>query len=153
MKKIHINKITVDKDEIMKAKIDSLLCNSNTTLCNISYSIDDSKEVYNISLKVVGDVNIHYKNDIYRYADDYPDELIEIIKRGVIDSTPEVELWENNWIEVIGDDVMSALGSDTADGTFDSTLDVVKLLIAELMDLYNIKLKDISFTTNTWDFI
>ena len=109
-----------DGPEVAKAAIDSMLVDSDTKLAGIVVDINGQREM--VDLMVYGEVRIQYKDDIYRYPDEYPEELVEIIKTDrQWFERDDIYVMENNWCEVIftrkGEYQSEAYG-DICDGEF-----------------------------------
>ena len=77
---------------------DSLLFNHGDIIASLS-----SSNGILVQIGVVGDVRIVYKGDVYRYPDNYPDEITKALKDGTfsqMESDGTVEVINNNWFEV-----------------------------------------------------
>ena len=53
-----------------------------------------------VILDIHGEKRIHYNHEVYRYTQDFPDELIKILQDGTVDEHPEVEIIDNNWLDI-----------------------------------------------------
>lgn len=74
---------------------------------------------YRVTIEVYGDKRIIFKNQVYKSAYNYPDELKEIIKRGNYFNNNDIEIIDNNWFEI---DVYE---KDTTDNMYELTHDEV----------------------------
>ena len=77
---------------------DSLLFNHGDIIASLS-----SSNGILVQIGVVGDVRIVYEGDVYRYPDNYPDEITKALKDGTfsrMESDGTVEVINNNWFEV-----------------------------------------------------
>lgn len=97
MSEIKLKKFSCDKEELKKAAINSLLCDSGE-LASLEFEFNGKNET--ICLFVSGEKRIVFNGECYRYVQDYPEELIKIIKSGKIDSSKDVEIHNNNWVEL-----------------------------------------------------
>ena len=62
-----------------------------------------SGRIRNITVSIVtqGHVNISWKEENYRLRQDFPDDLVEVIRAGKLGEHPDAEVLENNWYEMI----------------------------------------------------
>ena len=77
---------------------DSLLFNHGDIIASLS-----SSNGILVQIGVVGDVRILYKDNVYRYPDNYPDEITKALKDGTFGQMEYdgiVEVINNNWFEV-----------------------------------------------------
>ena len=75
---------------------DSLLLESGTVIARY-----DNKETdTHITYEVCGEVKISYKDDWYRYPQDFPEELTEMIRNGTLYDSEDVYVDCNNWFEI-----------------------------------------------------
>lgn len=74
---------------------------------------------YRVTIEVHGAKRIIFKNQVYKSAYNYPDELKEIIKRGNYFNNNDIEFVDNNWFEI---DVYE---KDTTDNMYELTHDEV----------------------------
>ena len=77
---------------------DSLLFNHGDIIASLS-----SSNGILVQIGVVGDVRILYKDNVYRYPDNYPDEITKALKDGTFGQMEYdgiVETINNNWFEV-----------------------------------------------------
>ena len=88
---------SVDND--LSKYVDSLLFESGTQIAYANFQKGKNK-VY-VSLEVRGQINIDYKGEIYTNPEEYPDELINLIKSGKIYFDDNVYMNLNNWFEYI----------------------------------------------------
>lgn len=127
-----------DSDATELATIDSLLVDSETTLAELKYKLNDSSVEEVISLEVRGDVKVYYEGEIYRYPSEFPSKLKMIFKTlNPIEQLDieELEVRNNNWCEIFYTingqwqyDV-----ADTADGCFTSTEEDVKDFLLDMI--------------------
>ena len=54
-----------------------------------------------VFIETQGHVNIAWKGDYYNCRGDFPDDLVEVIRKGELDSHPDIDVLENNWYEVL----------------------------------------------------
>lgn len=74
---------------------DSLLLDSGVTVYS---AVVDGK--WEVSLRTCGDVKIIWKEESYRYPQDFPEELKKVIRKGKLDSHPDASVVMNNWYEM-----------------------------------------------------
>jgi len=74
---------------------------------NTSMELDSGQELARLydgdlctTLKVVGDVRVIYKDEIYKAPSQFPEELMKLFHDGKADSKHGVEIAFNNWFEV-----------------------------------------------------
>lgn len=74
---------------------------------NTSMELDSGQELARLydgdlcaTLKVVGDVHVIYKDDIFKTPSQFPEELMKLFHDGKADSKHGVETAFNNWFEV-----------------------------------------------------
>lgn len=83
---------TIDSDD------DSMLYDSDTNIAR--YTLIDGDNKFILDLKVTGNVNVEYKNELYFCASDMPAELIELFKNKnayKLDGTDDLQINANNW--------------------------------------------------------
>lgn len=59
----------------------------------------ETKE-YAVTIEVIGDIRIFYRDNLYKCSANFPNELKEIIKNGKVLEHNEVEIIDNNWFEI-----------------------------------------------------
>ena len=82
----------------LKDCIDSLLFNEGEIIATIESENNTAK----ITVCVAGETKIRYNGETYRYADKFPEELINAIKTGEVwkwEENGKVEIFESNWFE------------------------------------------------------
>lgn len=57
-------------------------------------------EEYAVTIEVIGDIRIFYRDNLYKCSANFPNELKEIIKNGKVLEHSEVEIIDNNWFEI-----------------------------------------------------
>ena len=107
---------------------DSLLLESDTTL--IATYEDRTKELY-VAYTVRGEVKIGYKGNTYRYPQDFPDELTEMIRNGTLYDSEDVYIDFNNWF--CGEQ-WSAPFDEIRDFIFDDVVDIENMSPKEIAD-------------------
>lgn len=98
MKEVKILDFTFCGNELKKAANDSLLAESGD-IAKLTFQINGVKEF--LSLRVCGDVRLIYKDEVYTYPCDYPDELTKLIMRHKAYDQKELEIGSNNWVELV----------------------------------------------------
>ena len=99
-----------------KGITDSLLMDSGREI--VSAQVGD----HDYAIRTQGEVRIRWKDEIYRYLQDFPDELVKLIRKGKADGHPDCEVIENNWYELmVWDENNTLVYSDLID------IDVSKL--------------------------
>lgn len=95
MKKKLITKFWLLPAAQRKGITDSLLLGSGVEIIS---AIVDGK--YDVFLRSCGDVRIVWKDQAYRDVSQFPDDLIEVIRRGALSDHPDAYVDMNNWYEV-----------------------------------------------------
>ena len=90
----------------MKTKF---ICNIDLKDINSSMEMDSGQTIatyekgdYLAELRVVGDVRVLYKDEIYKHASDFPEELLKLFHEGKAyeaEVNGELEIGANNWFE------------------------------------------------------
>jgi len=115
---------------------DSLLYPSGMEIASISCEVADGKK-YWVSLRTQGAVCIYFKGEVYKDVSQFPDELLEHIRKGdyqrVFDSD-ELDVRENNWWEWCMSDGDGYV-SDSAPQEYESLGAVAADLTDYLIDL------------------
>lgn len=96
---------------------DSLLFNQGDII--VSLSSTNGIEVY---IGVVGDVRLFYNDEVYRYPDNYPEEITNALKDGTfcqLEADGVVEVINNNWFEVFVKKNGNFINSDVWESTLD----------------------------------
>lgn len=79
---------------------DSMLFDSDLIIAEMDCEINGHK--INVDLRTAGSVRVHYKDDIYRYPSEFPEELVEKIKKDKWwDCDKDVLVDEINWFEFV----------------------------------------------------
>jgi hypothetical protein len=92
---------------------------------------------FDFGVRTQGYVTIVWKDVVYNHREDFPNELVEAIRSGNIDSHPDACVNENNWYEMmIWDDDMHLVYSDVIDLDDLTTLTVkeAKEIILDYLD-------------------
>ena len=120
---------------------DSLLFNHGDIIASLS-----SSNGILVQIGVVGDVRILYKDNVYRYPDNYPDEITKALKDGTFGQMEYdgiVETINNNWFEVfvsknnepVNSDVWEmALDTISEDKLKESLIDYINESYPDLLD-------------------
>lgn len=74
---------------------DSMLFDSGETIAKLKYGN------WSCYVDITGEKRVYYKDDIYKYANDYPEELIEAFKNGTADNNEDIYISENNWFDIV----------------------------------------------------
>ena len=74
---------------------DSMLYDSGLVIATIF----DDKHV--ASLEVRGEQRIVYEGNVYKYVQDFPQEIVDMIRSNTIWDNPDVVIDNNNWFEVM----------------------------------------------------
>lgn len=76
---------------------DSMCYDSGTEVLNAKLQVKE----YSIDVRIVaqGHVRVYYKDNVYKCASQFPQELLELFKNG--SAATECDLIENNWWEVL----------------------------------------------------
>lgn len=77
--------------------IDSLLFPKETVIAELNCEIENTK--INVCLDVFGEVRIFYKDELYLDSNDFPEELKNIIKQGLLYEHKDVYVDSNNWFD------------------------------------------------------
>lgn len=85
--------------------VDSLQLPSNITIASLE---TDTGGI--CTLEVRGDVRLIFTDEIFRYPDEFPTELKEIIATGRAWEDERVEIVDNNWFEVFYDQTGEGVG-------------------------------------------
>lgn len=140
MKNVKIKEFTFDEKELKNASINSLLCDTGV-IAKLQFTINDKVE--SIELYVCGEKRIHFKDEVYRYSSDYPEELTTLIKEGKLDTLDYEPVVDNNWVELMwtenGEYVDCGCLDDTVvDGEFGSgsPKEAYEYLITMIKELY-----------------
>lgn len=74
---------------------DSMLFDSGTDIV----SLEDKNQEYCLRVTVLGETCIRFKDQIYRFASDFPQELVDMIESGEIysESNTAAEVLSSNW--------------------------------------------------------
>lgn len=100
----HIN------DSIPLDKIyDSMQLDSNQTIAHLK--IDG----YDITLEVKGHVRVVYKDQVYKHASDFPNELLQLFAEQKAGDCPDLFVDDNNWFEVFIEKDGVFMSSEVAD--------------------------------------
>jgi hypothetical protein len=92
----------------------SLELNSDTVIADIAFENGNA-----IELKILGDVRVEYKGDIYKEPASFPADLMDKIKQNLDDDA--LIIWDQNWFELIYKDANgNYLDRDYDDNTFDA---------------------------------
>lgn len=137
---IEIVHLDFNAEEIKKASIDSMLCDSGTTLVSLTYKIPKcSDEEESVWVKVIGDVKVEYKGSYYYNASEFPKELLDIFRKpnqwGELFDAENITIWENNWCEAIltkYGDIAGDFG-EMCDGLFDETEESIKAYLTDVI--------------------
>ena len=149
---IEIVHLDYDVEEIKKASIDSMLCDSGTTLVTLTYKIPKcSNEEEMAVIDIRGEVRVAYNGRNYYRASEFPKELVEIFRNpenwGEYFDRYNITIWENNWCESLltkNGDFVGDFG-DICDGLFDETEESIKAyLIDIILQFWNYEMKAIS---------
>ena len=106
-----ITKFWLRPAELRAGITDSLLLGSGVEIIS---AIVDGK--YDVFLRSCGDVRIVWKDQAYRDVSQFPDDLIEVIRRGALSDHPDAYVDMNNWYEVfVYDEHNTLLFSDLED--------------------------------------
>lgn len=89
-----IEEFSVIRKEDRVGITDSLLMESGIEIASATIG----KNKY--SIRVCGEVRILWKDEVYKYLDDFPDDLVEAIRNHTLDSNPDAEIGNNNWYEI-----------------------------------------------------
>lgn len=102
--------------EDLKECVDSLLMESGTVIATLKIG------EYILSLEVVGDVKIVYKDEAYYSCNDFTQELEDIIKGGCYWDVPELYIENNNWYNLTfsGEHLLSETVCENCDGIYNS---------------------------------
>lgn len=93
-----IMNVSFDCVEDLSKYVDSLLFPSGETPASAEFK-DSEGNTIKFRLAVTGKVYIRYKGEVYRYPDEFPAELIELIREGTAEyNGADIEL--NNWFEL-----------------------------------------------------
>lgn len=57
-------------------------------------------EKYQVTIEVIGDIRIFFKDNLYKCPGNFPNELKEIINAGKVLEHNEIEIINNNWFEI-----------------------------------------------------
>lgn len=79
--------------------VDSLLFPKETVIAELNCEKDNTK--IDVRLDVFGDVNILYKGEWYIDPNDFPEELKNIIKQGLLYEHEDVYVDSNNWFDEV----------------------------------------------------
>ena len=87
----------------LKKYISSMLFDAGTCIASVTFR--RGEECLDIILQVFGEISITYKGKTYNEPDEYPDELVDMIKKDPEGwgNNPDVEVSLNNWFEYIYD--------------------------------------------------
>ena len=113
---------------------DSLELDSGECLADLSFKYENDKgktKKIRVELRVEGEVRIEYKGEIYTQTQDFPEELMKLIKSGRIARSKHAVIHNNNWFEVfiyVGGKWTGV--SDIVDGGWNSPGDVFDFLLA-----------------------
>lgn len=77
-----------------KEVLDSMCYDGGTMVCN--YGTDDDF----VQVTVDGEVRVIYKDAIYKYFSNMPEELQNKFKEGQWPDWEEAQIWDNNWLEI-----------------------------------------------------
>jgi hypothetical protein len=92
-----MNKFWTNPDYKISKMRDSLEVNSGTPL---AYMVKDN---FFALVQTNGDIRINYKDDVYRYADEIPEAVLEALiepdKHPEMYANGELEMVNNNWFE------------------------------------------------------
>lgn len=148
MRNIEVKDFHYDGAELQKAANDSMLAESGM-IAKLDIEVEGKPET--IGLYVCGDIRIIYKDEVYKYPSDYPEELTKLINSGKAYNSKDVEIGNNNWVELMWTEnggVVDCFGMDTVvDGEFGSgapeeaykyLIDMTKEMYATETELVNI---------------
>ena len=62
--------------------------------------VEDTDGNYRLVLDIYGDKDVIYNYEHYRYTQDFPSKLIELFKKGEVDSDFNTIIVENNWLDI-----------------------------------------------------
>lgn len=138
MKNIKLKEFSYSENDLKNAAINSLLCDSGQ-IAELKFAINGKDE--NIELRVCGEKRILFKDDIYRYSSEYPEELTALIKEGKIYSLEYDTIGNNNWIELMytengeyddceGDVVDGRFGNGTPEEALEYLINMIKEIYA-----------------------
>lgn len=75
--------------------VDSMLFDSGETIAKLTYGN------WTCYVDVSGEKKIWFKDEQYRYVQDYPEELIEAFKNGTAYDNPNINICDNNWFDIV----------------------------------------------------
>ena len=78
---------------------DSMCFDSGTTFLEATISTD--KGDIDVAIKAQGHVKVYYKDELYKHANQMPQELIEKFKDGSVLYDDDCYITENNWWETL----------------------------------------------------
>ena len=124
-----------DDDAIKDAAIDSLLLDENDVIASIKF-----KDGSFCHIEICGEKSVRYNDEEYYYIQDYPKELIELIKSTDPVDADKWSFWDNNWIEFHYWDKNGEFltdGMDIIDGEFDGTRESVRELMLNYVEEFD----------------
>lgn len=89
MKKFNLEILVPEED--LK---DSMLLDSGT----VAITYTDGK--YKCEIRVAGNVRVHYKGEVYKHFESFPEALQRLFQKGCAYDNKDVTVDENNWFEL-----------------------------------------------------
>ena len=83
----------------------SMLFDSGSSIASAEFSYKGIKHC--VTLNICGEISVNYKGENYKRVEDFPEELVELIKKNPNDfdvCSDDVFVWNNNWFEYLEED-------------------------------------------------
>ena len=131
-------------DEFIKnGAINSMLLDEFDELAFIKFKDNSYCKIF-----VNGEKSVRYNNQEYYYTQDYPEELINLIKSKNPEDYEKWSYWDNNWIEFEyvrnGEFLTDGVSPDEfqVDGKFNGTRESIKELMLNLVEKFDNEYKE-----------
>ena len=108
---------------------DSILLDSDQTIATLK--LDDGTEA---TLEVRGEVQVKFRDETYYSASEFPEELIERIKKnpGWWDCDDDIHIVFNNWFEIFYKDMSGVI--DCEENTIDDLYESIASYVNECLE-------------------